>query len=449
MAAVPILTAMRVLIGFATAKDYNGAVFRLFSTLGIVFLGSFVVGNILRGGASDESVRRFRSIAFCVPNIVSTTTGILLSKHIAKGEDNLTFCFHFMHLVIFLFVGILVLRIHTVWIALAAMLQMGPILLSQLENFRCATVFLIWATSILLIMSSVVLHKVEAACYLDRLQHGHQHRSPLGLYNPLLLTFYEPRDRRLYSIYAQRRQFIGLCFHVGFEAVAHIAWGAMSCLSASLQRQGLMHTGYRSAALMVLSFQGTAWGAATTGTGVLAVVGLAVFHERILWSHQFARIFALVFFMVTQFLNTLSEIEILSSGLGGNEWRFTESLCRVSLHIFSACALAWVPFWAVFVGQVLRIGAQLVFTPLWESEVAMMFVLYQISPLCVTYIHERCRVEKFAQNKAPLVDVEEQDSNDGKSRQISIFVWIIVVIASLGWYMWGPYMQWRALISEQ
>jgi len=79
----------------------------------------------------------------------------------------------------------------------------------------------------------------------------------------------------------------------------------------------------------------------------------------------------------------------------------------------------------------------------------MMFVLYQISPLCVTYIHERCRVEKFAQNKAPLVDVEEQDSNDGKSRQISIFVWIIVVIASLGWYMWGPYMQWRALISEQ
>jgi len=70
MAAVPILTAMRVLIGFATAKDYNGAVFRLFSTLGIVFLGFLwweiscaVVPVMSRCDGSEASLSAFLTLS--------------------------------------------------------------------------------------------------------------------------------------------------------------------------------------------------------------------------------------------------------------------------------------------------------------------------------------------------------------------------------------------------
>jgi len=326
------------------------------------------------------------------------------------------------------------MKIPPVATALAAALQLGPIIYHA--NLRCA--FLASTTCSLLVVAGAVLDKVEAACYLDRLQHGHQHRSPLGSYNPLLLLFDDPRDRRLYRIYAQRRQFIGLCFYVGFKLVAHVSWGAMFCLSPSLQWQGLPLT-----ALMALSFQGTAWGAATAAVNTAAAIGLAVFHKRILWNHRISYMGALLLFVVTHFLGTLGEIEILCNGLRGDSsvevgLLWLEVWVESSVNIISACALAWVPFWTVFFLQLLRLGAQLAFTSMWQSGAAPMLMMSQIVPLCVTYIHERSRLETFAQNKAPLVGVETEDRSGVTFR--NVFVWVLVTVVLLRFRGYYAYM---------
>jgi len=113
MYSTPVAFIMRLLIGLATATNYAGAVFRLFSTLALVVLVFSFWGNLLGGDTriNDELPRRVSYLFFGVDHIVATISAFVLSPQTVKGEYNDAYSWMIMWNMSILSVGIFVMKI--------------------------------------------------------------------------------------------------------------------------------------------------------------------------------------------------------------------------------------------------------------------------------------------------------------------------------------------------